>query len=156
MSHKYADLALVQRWLAQLAYKPGATMTARLADPIGLIKVDFEIQALDSTKPEQGVLVRDLPTSYALPMERYARRYVARQAPEPVETVVIGPHVLTGPFIPIRQTQIVPLYLPGQGEDRDYRLFTQWVRSAWLDFEAHEADEWLREKGGKPLFDPHA
>jgi hypothetical protein len=121
-------LDTIQDWLAELTYKPGVSFMADF-DYAGDIVIRVAGTLFDSYAYE-GVLVR-------LEDTRDERgRYIGS---------------VRGPVVKIGTTWVVPGILSEHRDD-----FHRWLRSQIIEWEIHEAEEWLRLKGVvDPIFDPH-
>lgn len=129
--HDVHALHMVEDWLARLTYKPGTMMTAQHSYS-GDVVVHLT-GSLFNTYSGDEVIVR-LEDGRS-PSGEY-----------------IGS--MRGPMVKISATFTVPHFFMS---DDLYGEFLRWLRGQLHEWELHESDEWLKEKGNpRPLFDPHA
>lgn len=123
-------LNTIQDWLAELTYKPG---TAFHADFNYAGEITIYVQgSLFNTYSGDQVVVR-------LEDERTpGGEYMGS---------------MRGPMVKVAASWTMPPIFSRETGKEDFR---RWLRFQLHDWECHESDEWLKEKGNPtPLFDPH-
>lgn len=155
--HSTAQLELVQRWLAGVAYKPGVTFEASAEEWTGVIRVYIDALLFDSTRPGATKVVRNRSVRVSLPPSRQSMEVLADWEILEVASYDLGPDLVGGPLVRVGKSVTVPPYLRLKATLEDHGAFLAWLRTELHDLERHESDEWLRDaETGKAFFDPHS
>lgn len=139
--HTYQDRIQVQAWLDELTYRPGSQL------------------AVDEHSAHRGqITVRMIIfvfNSYGQPplINESRQPFYPSNDDQGPDTMRAYLGMMLGDLIKVTTVWALPGYLPEQGREE----FRRWLRKRLHEWECHESDEWLKEKGARqPLFDPHA